>query len=118
MEANLKKAPSSSVNDAPDTRNAALKDLLTELRARLQRDTHLRYALRELEMQRALMGKGASKKIRAAELIRPEGQEDDELNEDEQDALFGKRRKEPPKRAPEMAEYKPRVYKFRTERKR
>ena len=49
-------------------------------------------------MQRALMGKGASKKIRAAELIKPDGAEDDELTEDEQDALFGKRRKVQPKR--------------------
>jgi U3 small nucleolar RNA-associated protein 11 len=74
-----------------------LQGLLPELRARLQRDTHLRYALRELEMQRALMGKGASRKIRGPELIKLDG-EDDELNEDEQDALFGKRRKAPQKR--------------------
>jgi U3 small nucleolar RNA-associated protein 11 len=75
-----------------------LQELLPELQARLQRDTHLRYALRELEMQRALMGKGASRKIRGPELIKPDGEEGDELNEDEQDALFGKRRKAPPKR--------------------
>lgn len=75
-----------------------LQELLQELQARLQRDTHIRYALRELEMQRALMGKGASRKIRGPELIRPDGEEDDELNEDEQDALFGKRRKIPSKR--------------------
>jgi hypothetical protein len=48
-------------------------------------------------MQRALMGKGASRKIRGPELIKPDG-EDGELNEDEQDALFGKRRKAPQKR--------------------
>lgn len=66
----------------------------------MERDTHLRYALRELEMQRALMGKGASRKIRGAELIKPDGQPDDELNEDEQDALFGQRRKVKPKRKP------------------
>jgi hypothetical protein len=43
------------------------------------------------------MGKGASRKICGPELIKLDG-EDDELNEDEQDALFGKRRKAPPKR--------------------
>lgn len=73
------------------------KELLFELKGRLERDTHLRYALRELEMQRALMGKGASRKLHGPELIKPDGQADDELDEDEQDALFGQRRKIKPK---------------------
>ncbi|PVG01995.1 small-subunit processome [Serendipita vermifera] len=104
-----------------DAQSQSLKSreqLLPELRARLERDTYLGYALRELEMQRILMGKGASRKIRGPELIQTDGQPDDELNEDEQDALFGKKRKIQPKRAPDMADYKPRVYKFRQERKR
>lgn len=71
---------------------------MQELRARLERDKHLRYALRELEMQRALMGKGASRKLRGPELIKPEGGSDEELDEDEQDALFGKKVKVKPKR--------------------
>jgi hypothetical protein len=44
------------------------------------------------------MGKGTSRKIRGPELIIPDGAENDELNEDEQDSLFGRRRKAPPKR--------------------
>jgi hypothetical protein len=45
------------------------------------------------------MGKGASRKIRGAELIKPDGQPDDELNEDEQDALFGQRKVKPKRKS-------------------
>jgi hypothetical protein len=44
------------------------------------------------------MGKGASRKLRGPELIKPEGGSDEELDEDEQDALFGKKVKVKPKR--------------------
>ncbi|KAG8858802.1 hypothetical protein FRB91_009303 [Serendipita sp. 411] len=94
-------------------------ELLSELGDRLQRDTHLRYALRELEMQRILMGKGASKKIHGPQLVKSDQPDMDEMDEDERDAMMAKRIKEKPKRsAPEMSTYKPRVYKFRAERKK
>jgi hypothetical protein len=44
------------------------------------------------------MGKGASRKIKGPELIKTDSEPDDELNEDEQDALFGRKRKTQPKR--------------------
>ena len=69
------------------------------------RDRHLRYAERELEMQKALMGKGASRKLRGVEEV--EGDDDDE-DEDED---------RPPKKVDEKT-WKPRVYKWRVERKR
>lgn len=43
-------------------------------------------------MQRAMMGKGASRKIRAPELITEQGDKD-EMDEDELDALIAKRGK-------------------------
>ncbi|KAI0361469.1 small-subunit processome [Trametes cingulata] len=79
--------------------------LLKELSARLVRDRQLRYAERELEMQRALMGKGASRKLRGVEKVDEDGDEDDE-DEDR-----------PPKKVDEKT-WKPRVYKWRLERKR
>ncbi|KAI0375131.1 small-subunit processome [Pilatotrama ljubarskyi] len=79
--------------------------LLKELSARLVRDRQLRYAERELEMQRALMGKGASRKLRGVEKVEEDGDEDDE-DEDR-----------PPKKVDEKT-WKPRVYKWRLERKR
>ncbi|KAJ8495639.1 hypothetical protein ONZ51_g1565 [Trametes cubensis] len=81
------------------------KRLLKELSARLVRDRHLRYAERELEMQKALMGKGASRKLRGVEKV--EGDDDDE--DDDEDR--------PPKKVDEKT-WKPRVYKWRVERKR
>ncbi|KAH7930498.1 u3 small nucleolar RNA-associated protein 11 [Leucogyrophana mollusca] len=83
------------------------KKLLKELAARLTRDTQLRYAQRELEMQRLLMGKGGRRKLRGVEEVGA-----DRDNEDEDEDI-------PPRRvkADEKA-YKPRVYKWRIERKR
>ena len=79
--------------------------LLKELSARLVRDRQLRYAERELEMQRLLMGKGASKKLSGVEKM-----DDDRNEEDEEDASR-------PRKVDEKT-WKPRVYKWRVERKR
>lgn len=89
---------------------------MKELAARMHRDTQLRYAQREFELQRAMMGKGARQKIAAAEKTG----EDDEDSEDDQDALDarkGKPSKSRPKTVNEET-YKPRVYKWKLERKR
>lgn len=75
----------------------------------MERDQQLRYAERELEMQRLLMGKGGRKKIRGVELVKDEGDDDEE--EDGEDG--GSR----PARKGERT-YKPRVYKWKAERKR
>jgi U3 small nucleolar RNA-associated protein 11 len=94
--------------------SANRKRLLKELSARLFRDTQLRYAEREFEMQRQLMGKGARKKISGVEAV--EGDDDDEEDEDEVDARRGKRRA-PVRKVVDAKTYKPRVYKWRLERK-
>ncbi|KAF9015591.1 small-subunit processome [Cyathus striatus] len=86
--------------------------LLKELSARLARDKLLRYTEREFEMQRLMMGKGARKKISGVEKV--EGEESEE-DEDEIDARKGKRR-ELVRKVDEKT-YKPRVYKWRLERK-
>jgi U3 small nucleolar RNA-associated protein 11 len=83
------------------------KHLLQELAARLVRDTQLSYALRELEMQRLLVGKGGRKKVRGAELVEEDG---GDSPEDEDSS--------PPKQKSDPSVYKPRVYKWRVERKR
>lgn len=89
--------------------------LLKELSARLVRDKELRYAEREFEMQRQLMGKGGRKKIVGAEKV--EGDSESEEDEDEIDARKGKPRKELVRKV-DMNTYKPRVYKWRFERKK
>lgn len=89
------------------------KRLLKELSARLDRDRQLRYTQREFEMQRQLMGKGGRKKVLDVERV--EG--DDEENEDEIDARRGRRRKSSSLQVDEET-YRPRVYKWRLERKR
>lgn len=83
------------------------KHLLKELAARLVRDTQLSYALRELEMQRLLVGKGGRKKVRGAELV----EEDDRDSPEDEDSSPHKQKSDP-------SVYKPRVYKWRVERKR
>jgi len=88
--------------------------LLKEISARLVRDRQLRYAQRELEMQRLMMGKGARKKISSVEKL--EADEDDEEDEDEIDARKGRQPK--PTRKVDETTYKPRVYKWKLERKR
>ena len=89
--------------------------LLKELSARLTRDTQLRYAEQELTMQRALMGKGGSLKMRGVEKVGGEDDED-ELNEDELDSM--KIKKSQRVAAKKDQAYKPRVYRWRPERKK
>jgi U3 small nucleolar RNA-associated protein 11 len=55
----------------------------------------MRYAERELEMQKLLMGKGGSRKLRGVEEVKDDEDEDNKKKT-----------------------YKPRVYKWRPERKR
>ncbi|KAF9056585.1 small-subunit processome [Panaeolus papilionaceus] len=91
------------------------KKLLKELAARLNRDRQLGYTQREFEMQRLMMGKGSNKKIRGPERV--EGpDEDEEEDEDAIDARKGKRRIET--KVVDEASYRPRVYKWKLERKR
>lgn len=92
------------------------KRLIKELSARLGRDRQLRYAEREFEMQRQMMGKGARKKIQGVEKVGSQDDED-EIDEDELDARKGKQRHFT-QRVVDEATYKPRVYKWRLERKR
>ncbi|KIJ29335.1 hypothetical protein M422DRAFT_214984 [Sphaerobolus stellatus SS14] len=89
------------------------KQLLKELAARLKRDLNLRYAIRELEMQRLMMGKGAARKIRGTEKSE---KEDEDKDEDALDARKEKRRKVDV--GLEEKQYRPRVYKWRAERKK
>ncbi|KAI5121153.1 hypothetical protein M0805_007151 [Coniferiporia weirii] len=89
--------------------------LLKELSARLARDIQLRYAERELAMQRLLMGKGGSMKLRGVEKVEG-GEDEDELNEDELDSM--KIKKSERERVRRDKAYKPRVYKWRLERKK
>ncbi|KAF9269994.1 small-subunit processome [Marasmius fiardii PR-910] len=88
--------------------------LIKELSARLNRDKQLRHAQREFELQRLMMGKGARRKIQGAEPV--DGRDDDEEDEDALDARGG-RSKKTVTRVDEST-YKPRVYKWRLERKR
>jgi U3 small nucleolar RNA-associated protein 11 len=82
--------------------------LVRELSARTERDQQLRYAERELEMQRLLMGKGGRKKLRGVEVVKEEGDNDDGEDEDDVSRLTRKSEKT----------YKPRMYKWKAERKR
>ncbi|KAA1468036.1 u3 small nucleolar RNA-associated protein 11 [Dentipellis sp. KUC8613] len=89
--------------------------LLKELSARLHRDKMLRYAEREMEMQKLLMGKGASTKLQGVERVGGKDSDD----EDEADSFGGRRGKRASKPQPvDEKAYKPRVYKWRAERKR
>ena len=78
--------------------------MLKELAARLARDRQLRYAERELEMQRLLMGKGGSRKLSGVEKVEGDGDEEDEDS--------------PRHKKADEKTWKPRVYKWRVERKR
>ncbi|KAG6333903.1 hypothetical protein ID866_5188 [Astraeus odoratus] len=103
-------------DDAPDTLPGEeisesishRKRLLKELAARLSRDTQLRYTMRELEMQRQLVGKGGRRKIRGVE----------EVNADDSDSGDEGEDKQTPKQKRTQKTYKPRIYKWRIERKR
>jgi U3 small nucleolar RNA-associated protein 11 len=79
--------------------------LLKELSARLHRDRMLRYAERELEMQRLMMGKGGCKKVKGVEKVEGSDDEDDDGGQ-------------PRRRGVEEKLYRPRVYRWRAERKR
>jgi len=70
--------------------NQSRQTLLQTLRGRLTRHTALTRALRELEMQRILMGKGAGVKISGPELVNGK---DKQNQEDEEDAFGGRKRK-------------------------
>ncbi|KAH7320336.1 small-subunit processome [Rhizoctonia solani] len=84
--------------------------LLHELSARIQRDTVLRHTLRELELQKRLMAPGARSKIRGPERI---GQDDED-----EDGGSKKKRGEVKFAKQGDIDYTPRVYKWRSERKR
>jgi U3 small nucleolar RNA-associated protein 11 len=73
----------------------------------------LRYAERELEMQRLLMSKGGSKKLKGVERV--DGTEEGSEDEDAKDAGKGRQTK---RKSVDDKAYKPRVYKWRAERKR
>lgn len=86
-------------------------ELLHELSARLKRDTALRHAIRELEMQRHLMGPGTRTKIRGPE--RAGG------NSDSEDSGEQTKKRGQVKFARQgEVDYAPRVYKWRSERRR
>ncbi|KAF8078834.1 small-subunit processome [Lyophyllum atratum] len=107
-------SPQEETTSNPSNLRENRQRLLKELSARLMRDKQLRYAEREFEMQRLMMGKGGRKKIKGAEKV--EGDSDEEEDEDEIDARKGKQRKA--SRTVNEETYKPRVYKWRLERKR
>jgi U3 small nucleolar RNA-associated protein 11 len=90
--------------------------MLKELSARLERNRLLRYTEREFEMQRLMMGKGATKKIQGVEKVDGDSDNDEET-QDEIDARRGRRRK-PTAKVVDEEMYRPRVYKWRLERKR
>ncbi|KAG0704405.1 u3 small nucleolar RNA-associated protein 11 [Suillus ampliporus] len=102
------------VGDAEETQQLNVqnrKRLLKELAARLKRDTQLRYTQRELEMQRLLAGKGGRRKLHGVEEVGAENDDDDEDEMD--DGAASKARSKADEKT-----YKPRVYKWRIERKR
>ena len=82
----------------------------------MERDAQLRLAERELFVQKALMGKGGSHKLRGIEKVEGGEDEDDELDEDELDS--GKIKKSDARMAKKDAVYKPKVYRWRLERKK
>jgi len=92
--------------------------LLKELSARLARDTQLRYAEREFEMQRALMGKGGRRKLQGVKRV-DGGDGDVSEDEDAQDdRRSGKGKGRGGEKVVDEKSWKPRIYKWRLERKR
>jgi U3 small nucleolar RNA-associated protein 11 len=102
-----------TVDDETESSVSKKRRLLKELSARLRRNTQLHYAQRELEMQRLLMGRGARTKIAGVEKVN--GDSELEEDEDELDARKGRQRNSTNKVDEDM--YKPRVYKWKMERK-
>ncbi|KAG8862755.1 hypothetical protein FRB96_000765 [Tulasnella sp. 330] len=86
--------------------------LLKELAARLERDRHLRYAEQELQMQRLTMaGKGGHRKLRHQEqMFQGTGEEEDEFT--------FRRKGQVPVMELGNEVYKPKVVKWRQERKK
>lgn len=84
--------------------------LVQELAARLVRDKQLSYAGRELEMQRLMMGKGGRRKVRGIEKVDEQDEQDREDDDDFNEARKAKKGDE--------KTWRPRVYKWRMERKR
>ena len=84
---------------------------MKELATLLKRDTQLRYAQRELEMQRKLMGKGGRRKVRGVERV-----DKDEEQEDDDDFDINASRRQ--RKSADEETLKPRIYKWRLERKR
>ena len=74
----------------------------------------LRYTERELEMQKLLMGKGRSKKLKGVERV--DGPEEGSEDEEAEDA--GKGSQTRTRKGVDDKAYKPRVYKWRAERKK
>ncbi|KAH7101704.1 small-subunit processome [Auriculariales sp. MPI-PUGE-AT-0066] len=92
-------------------------ELLKELAGRLSRDKSLRYAERELEMQRLLMGKGTSRKLKGLEKVTSSDDEDlDDL--DTPRNRKGKKQAKDSNRGTKDSLWKPREYKWKYERKR
>ncbi|CAE6490801.1 unnamed protein product [Rhizoctonia solani] len=95
-------------------RQAAAKkhrlSLLHELSARIQRDTVLRHTLRELELQKHLMAPGARSKIRGPERVEQDDEDEDSKSKSKRgEVKFAKQGD---------IDYTPRVYKWKSERKR
>lgn len=67
----------------------------------------LRYAERELEMQKLIMGKGGYKKVRGVEKVEGPDDEDDDEGQRQRSGV-----------GVEEKLYRPRVYRWRAERKR
>ncbi|KAI0257151.1 u3 small nucleolar RNA-associated protein 11 [Lactifluus subvellereus] len=98
--------------DASKRREAAKAHrtrLLKELSTRLHRDRMLRYAERELEMQSYSWARGVE---------RVDRKNDDSEDEDALDARHGRRSRRGEVKHVDEKLYKPRVYKWRSERKR
>ncbi|KAH8997313.1 u3 small nucleolar RNA-associated protein 11 [Lactarius akahatsu] len=112
-----KKDTSAKAVDATDDAAAYTeRSLLKELSGRLHRDRMLRYTERELEMQRLLMGKGHSKKLKGVERVDGTKEVSEDEYADAEDA--GKGRQSRTRKGVDDKAYKPRVYKWRAERKR
>ena len=105
----------STTDEQQESAQQYRRRLLKELSARLTRDRQLRYAERELEMQRLLMGKGRRRKVSGVELVH--GNTDEDEDEDEIDARKGRAAKRGRKVVDEKT-WKPRVYKWKIERRR
>ncbi|KAG5221069.1 small-subunit processome [Salix suchowensis] len=102
------RASKGEADEEPTESTSARKKLLLELRARLHRDKMLRYTQREFEMQRLMMGKGTRQKIQGTEKV---GEADSDEEDDPRSRKGGRR-------VVDEQAYKPRVYKWRRERKR